>query len=227
IEYVHTYSLIHDDLPCMDDDDLRRGMKTNHIVFGEAIATLAGDGLLTTAFEAMNKDMFLYFDNEAKLKKRVRAAYEIAKGAGCNGMVAGQAADVEAEGKACSGEMLDYIHLNKTGALIIAAVRAGAHLGGADEETLAHLTEYAECLGLAFQICDDILDITGVEEEMGKKAGADAEKAKATYPSVYGLEKSYEKMRELTDNALQIMSPYYDNAEFFNDMIRELAERTK
>ena len=124
IEYVHTYSLIHDDLPCMDDDDLRRGIATNHKVYGEDIATLAGDGLLNSAFEAMYRDMFLYFDDPDALKARVRAAYEIAKGAGCTGMIAGQVADVESEGKACSPEMLDYIHLNKTAALITAAVRA-------------------------------------------------------------------------------------------------------
>ena len=135
LEYIHTYSLIHDDLPCMDDDDYRRGIPTNHKVFGEDIATLAGDGLLTTAFESMVKDMFLYFDDEMKLKRRIRAIYEIAKGAGCSGMIAGQMADVENEGKTVSKEMLDYIHINKTAAMIVAAVRAGAYLGGADYET--------------------------------------------------------------------------------------------
>ena len=128
IEYVHTYSLIHDDLPAMDNDDLRRGVPTNHNVYGDAIAILAGDGLLTSAFEAMNKDMFLYFDDTGKLKQRIRASYEIAKGAGCRGMLAGQSADIEAECRNCSKEMLDYIHINKTAAMIISAVRAGAHL---------------------------------------------------------------------------------------------------
>ncbi|MEA4922680.1 MAG: farnesyl diphosphate synthase [Eubacteriaceae bacterium] len=227
IEYVHTYSLIHDDLPCMDDDELRRGLKTNHMVYGEAIATLAGDGLLTTAFEAMSKDMFLYFDDDKELKKRARAAYEIAKGAGCSGMLAGQVADIENEGKACSGEMLDYIHINKTAALITAAVRAGAQLGGADDKTITDLTEYAENLGLAFQIADDILDIVGDEEIMGKKAGVDAGKKKATYPGLYGIEKSYERLKQLTDNALDSIADYYDNAEFFADLVRELSERTK
>ena len=171
LEYVHTYSLIHDDLPAMDDDDLRRGKPTNHKVFGEAMAILAGDGLLTSAFEAMNKDLFLYFDEPVSLKRRIRAIYEIAKGAGCKGMIAGQAADIEGEGRQCSKEMLDYIHINKTGALIIAAVRAGAHLGGADDKMLSKLTDYAENLGLAFQIADDILDVVGVEAEMGKAKG--------------------------------------------------------
>lgn len=227
IEYVHTYSLIHDDLPCMDDDDLRRGIPTNHVVYGEAIATLAGDGLLTNAFEVMQKDMFMYFDDVEQLKKRIRATFEITKGAGCSGMIAGQTADIEAEGKTCSKELLDYIHINKTGALIIAAVRAGAELGNVDEETMTNLTDYAENLGLAFQICDDILDITGDEAEMGKKTKRDIDMHKATYPSVYSLEKSYETMNQLTQNAMDSIVSYYDNAEFFNNLVIELAERTK
>lgn len=227
LEYVHTYSLIHDDLPSMDDDEMRRGVETNHIVYGEAMAILAGDGLLNTAFEIMYKDMFLYFDDTERLKKRIRAAYEIAKGAGCGGMLAGQTADIEAEGKTCTGEFLDYININKTGALIMAAVRAGAHIGRADEKTMDRLTNYAECLGSAFQISDDILDITGDEREMGKLAMKDKEKGKATYPEIYGLDESYRKVRELTDTALEIMAPYYDNAEFFNNLVINMAERTK
>ncbi len=226
IEYVHTYSLIHDDLPAMDNDDLRRGVPTNHNVYGEAIAILAGDGLLTSAFEAMNKDMFLYFDDTGKLKQRIRASYEIAKGAGCRGMLAGQSADIEAECRNCSKEMLDYIHINKTAAMIISAVRAGAHLGSADDETMERLTEYAENLGLAFQIADDILDIVGEEEQMGKKRGVDEKKNKATYPCLYGMERSRAKIRTLTEEALDIMAPYYDNAEFFTSLIKELENRT-
>jgi geranylgeranyl diphosphate synthase type II len=227
LEYVHTYSLIHDDLPAMDDDDLRRGKPTNHKVFGEAMAILAGDGLLTSAFEAMNKDLFLYFDEPVSLKRRIRAIYEIAKGAGCRGMIAGQAADIEGEGKQCSKEMLDYIHINKTGALIIAAVRAGAHLAGADEKILTNLTDYAENLGLAFQIADDILDVVGIEEEMGKAKGHDIVKQKSTYPGLYGLEQSYARVHELTTRAIEIMAPYYDNAEFFTKLILELETRKK
>ena len=134
LEYIHNYSLIHDDLPCMDNDDLRRGRPTNHKVYGEAMATLAGDGLQAAAFETMNHDMHLYFDDPAAQKKRIRASYEISKGAGCRGMVAGQVADMEAEDKNCSQEMIDYIHLTKTAALIVAAVRAGAQLGNCDPE---------------------------------------------------------------------------------------------
>lgn len=227
VEYIHTYSLIHDDLPAMDNDDLRRGIPTNHRVFGEAMAILAGDGLLTSAFEAMNKDMLLYFDNETNLKRRVKASYELAKGAGCRGMVAGQAADIEAENKQCSREMLDYIHINKTGALIVAAVRAGAHLGGADKKMLEDLTDYAEVLGLAFQIGDDILDVEGTESIMGKKANVDKNKNKSTYPCCYGLEESRKRLMELTETAKEIMAPYYDEVEFFNKLAEELAVRVK
>lgn len=227
LEYIHTYSLIHDDMPCMDDDDLRRGMPTNHKVYGEAMATLAGDGLQAAAFEAMTKDMFMYFDDPVQLKNRVRAAHEIVKGSGCRGMVAGQVADIENENKACSGEMLDYIHINKTAALIVAAIRAGAQLGGADTETLNNLTVYAENLGLAFQIADDILDVIGSEEEMGKKTGADDANNKSTYPALYGLEASKEKLMELTETAIKALEQYYDNAEFFVELAKALAVRGK
>ena len=227
IEYIHTYSLIHDDLPCMDDDDLRRGRPTNHKVYGDAMATLAGDGLLSTAFEAMNRDMLLYFDDPEALKTRIRASYEISKGAGCRGMLAGQVADIEAEDKTCSKEMLDYIHITKTAALIVAAIRAGAQLGKADAETLANLTVFAENLGLAFQICDDILDVEGSEEEMGKKAGMDIANKKATYPALYGLEESKKRLNELTETAINALSGYYDNAELFTKLAKELAVRGK
>lgn len=227
IEYMHTYSLIHDDLPAMDDDTLRRGIPTNHMVYGEAMAVLAGDGLQSAAFEAMNKDMLLYFDDQDALKKRIRASYEIAKGSGCRGMVAGQVADMESEDRLCSKEMLSYIHITKTGMLIAAAVRAGAQLGGADADTMNNLTIYAENLGLAFQIADDILDVEGTFEEMGKKPGADKVKKKSTFPQLYGLEPSKEKLNELTQNAIDVLAPYYDNAEFFTMMARKLATRGK
>lgn len=227
LEYIHNYSLIHDDLPCMDNDDLRRGRPTNHKVYGEAMATLAGDGLQAVAFETMNHDMLLYFDDPAALKKRIRASYEISKGAGCRGMVAGQVADMEAEDKNCSQEMIDYIHLTKTAALIVAAVRAGAQLGNCDPEMLAQLTIYAENLGLAFQICDDILDVIGEEEKMGKKAGMDSINKKATYPALYGLEKSKEHLEELTDTAIEALARYYDNAEVLTKLAKDLEVRGK
>ena len=227
IEYIHTYSLIHDDLPCMDDDDLRRGIPTNHKVYGEAVATLAGDGLQAAAFEAMNRDMLLYLDDTKALNRRVRSCYEIIKGSGCQGIVAGQIADMEAEYRNCSREMLDYIHLTQTSALIVAAVRAGAQLVGADTDTLEDLTVYAENLGLAFQIADDILDVIGEEEEMGKKTGVDAENKKATYPALIGLEESKKRLNELTNTAIDALKDYYDNAELFVELARVLETRGK
>jgi geranylgeranyl diphosphate synthase type II len=211
----------------MDDDDLRRGIATNHKVYGEDIATLAGDGLLNSAFEAMYRDMFLYFDDPDALKARVRAAYEIAKGAGCTGMIAGQVADVESEGKACSPEMLDYIHLNKTAALITAAVRAGAMLGNADKKMLDDLTDYAEAIGLAFQIQDDMLDVTGTVEELGKNVGMDKELSKTTYPAVHGMDASKARADELHELALDSIADYYDNAEFFINIVEALRNRRK
>ena len=227
LEYIHTYSLIHDDLPCMDDDDLRRGMATNHKVYGEATATLAGDGLQSAAFEVMYSDMMYYFDNPEAMKHRICAGYEIAKGSGCRGMISGQIADMEAENHECSPELLDYIHLTKTSALIVAAVRAGAMLGGADRDTLKNLTTYAENLGLAFQICDDILDVIGDEEKLGKHTGMDQEHGKATYPALHGIEKSKSKLEELTNNALNAIAKYYDNAEVLAKLAKDLSVRLK
>lgn len=225
IEYIHTYSLIHDDMPCMDDDELRRGLPTNHMVYGDAVATLAGDGLQSAAYEAMQRDMLLYFDNFDALKSRIRAAYEIVKGAGVTGMVAGQIADVEAENKRCSKELLDYIHITKTADMIIGAVRAGARLGSCSEEELENLTVYAENLGLAFQVCDDILDVEGDQELLGKETGHDEANSKATYPALYGMDESKKKLRELTDAAKEALAEYYDNAELFNDLAEMLASR--
>ncbi len=227
IEYIHTYSLIHDDLPAMDNDDLRRGMPTNHKVFGDGMAVLAGDGLLTTAFEIMNKDMFLCFDNLNELKKRLNASYTIAKNSGVRGMVAGQASDIDSEHKQCSNEMLEYIHINKTAALIVAAIRAGLYLGGADADMMKNMTVYAENLGLAYQIADDILDVRGNTEEMGKTAGKDAASEKITYVALNGMEASEAKLQELTMNAVSAIEEYYDNAEFFRDLVLKLENRTK
>ena len=161
MEYIHTYSMIHDDLPAMDNDDLRRGVPTNHKVYGEALAILAGDGLLTSAFEAMNKDLMLYLDDANQMAKRIRAINAIAKGAGCRGMVAGQVSDIEGENNEYSNEMLEYIHINKTGALIISAIKAGLYLGNPTKDMLSNLDIYSENLGLAYQIADDILDEIG------------------------------------------------------------------
>ena len=227
IEYIHTYSLIHDDLPAMDNDDLRRGLPTNHKVYGEALAILAGDGLLNCAFEAVTKDMMLYFDSPEKIKKRIKAANEIAKGAGCRGMIAGQVSDMEAENAPASSELLEYIHLNKTGALFTAAIKAGLYLGNPTPEMLSDFSKYSESLGLAFQIADDILDVTGTTEELGKEAGSDQKQNKNTYISINGLEAAKARLEELTTTALNSIEHYYDNAEFFNNLVIELAKRTK
>ncbi len=225
IEYIHTYSLIHDDLPAMDNDDLRRGQPTNHKVYGEALAILAGDGLLTTAFEAINKDMMLYFDEPEKMRKRINASFEIAKGAGCKGMVAGQVSDIEAETNDCSNEMLEYIHINKTAALIKSAIKAGLYLGNPSSDMLSQLDKYAENLGLAYQIADDILDVIGNPEELGKETGSDKKKNKTTYTSINGLEAAQDRLEQLTENAVEAIADYYDNAEFFRDLVLELKDR--
>ena len=225
LEYIHTYSLIHDDLPAMDNDDLRRGLPTNHKVYGEALAILAGDGLLTTAFEAISKDMMLYFDDPEKLRKRINAAYEIAKGAGARGMVAGQVSDIEAESSDCSSEMLEYIHINKTAALIKSAIKAGLYFGNPDREMLAQLDIYAENLGLAYQIVDDILDETGTVDELGKPIGSDKKKNKTTYISINGMQEAHDRLDELTEEAIEAIARYYDNAEFFRDLVLSLKVR--
>ncbi|MDR1135520.1 MAG: polyprenyl synthetase family protein [Clostridiales Family XIII bacterium] len=224
IEYIHTYSLIHDDLPSMDDDDIRRGAPTNHVVFGEAVAVLAGDGLLTSAFEAMNKDMLIYFDNPELLKRRIRASYEISKGAGCKGMVAGQIADIEAENKSASKELIDYIHLNKTAMLMVAAVKAGAYLGGADRALVSNLEAYGENIGMAFQIADDIQDAAADGHARSNSSGSDSERGIPTYPKLYGMDESRKRFTALIDNARRIIAPYYDNAEFFIEMADMVVE---
>lgn len=227
IEYIHTYSLIHDDLPSMDNDDLRRGKPTNHKVFGDAIATLAGDGLLNTAFETMIKDLYLHFDDTSKMKRRINAMYSIAKHAGVKGMVAGQVSDMEAENQDSSLEMIEYIHINKTGALLVAAVRAGLYLGGADDEMMSKMTTYAEYLGLAYQIADDILDEVGDSSNLGKNTGTDRARKKITYVSKQGLDKSRAKLNEYTENAVAAIADYYDNAEFFRALVLTLAQRER
>ena len=225
MEYIHTYSMIHDDLPAMDNDDLRRGVPTNHKVYGEALAILAGDGLLTSAFEAMNKDLMLYLDDANQMAKRIRAINAIAKGAGCRGMVAGQVSDIEGENNEYSNEMLEYIHINKTVALIISAIKAGLYLGNPTKDMLSNLDIYSENLGLAYQIADDILDEIGDPKELGKAIGSDKKQHKNTYTSLNGLEAAFARLEHLTDDALEAIAPYYDNAEFFRDLALQLKTR--
>jgi geranylgeranyl diphosphate synthase type II len=200
LEYVHTYSLVHDDLPAMDDDDLRRGKPTCHIAFGEAHAILAGDGLLTEAFR-------LLAEGAGDGARRLEAISVLAEAAGWRGMVGGQALDLEGEELTRSGQPygLDHlktIHRLKTGALLRAAVEVGAVLGGADAAQRAALRAYGEAIGLAFQIQDDILDATSTDEALGKRAGKDEGRGKITYPALLGLEGARNALREATESAL-------------------------
>ena len=196
LEMIHTYSLIHDDLPAMDNDDYRRGKLTNHKVFGDGIAVLAGCGLLTYAFQLMVQKM-----QQVKPETVLRVIEEISQAAGFAGMIAGQTADLEAEGKEISFADLKYIHAHKTGALLRASLRAGAIIGGADDEVLNQISSYAEKIGLAFQIMDDILDLVGDEKKIGKKTGSDLTNNKATYPAFFGLPKSKEMAVDLIEKA--------------------------
>ena len=215
LEMIHTYSLIHDDLPAMDDDDYRRGRLTNHKVFGDAIAILAGDGLLTLAFRAIADNAGAVGD--ARLV--CAAAADIAGAAGTQGMVGGQVVDIESEGKTITPETLEYIHMHKTAALICGALRVGAMLGGGDDAAVAAITRAGDRLGLAFQIVDDILDVEGNLAELGKTAGSDVRKKKATYPAIHGIDTSHVKARELIADGIAALAPLGPAA----DPIRALA----
>ena len=186
------------------------------------MAILAGDGLLSAAYEVMTKDMLMYMDNPVMLNRKVRACFELSKGTGVRGMVAGQVADLEAENTICSTDMLDYIHTNKTAAFIKSCMLCGAYLGGANKTKIEEAAKFGESLGLAFQIADDILDSAEASAD-----GKSEDESKSTYPSVYGIEESREKSLYLLDKAKNIMKDYYDNAEVFNfvvdDIIRKIS----
>lgn len=209
LEMIHTMSLIHDDLPAMDDDDFRRGKPTNHKVYGEDIAILAGDGLLAYAFE--------YVATQTKNvapKNVLQVIACLGRTVGAAGLVGGQVLDLESEGKSdITAETLSFIHTHKTGALLEASVVSGAILANAAAEDITRLSQYARNIGLAFQIIDDILDITATDEQLGKTAGKDLEAQKATYPSLWGLEKSQLKAQELVDSAIAQLSVYEAKAE--------------
>ncbi|MBJ6749282.1 polyprenyl synthetase family protein [Geomonas anaerohicana] len=208
MEMIHTYSLIHDDLPAMDNDDFRRGNPTNHKVYGEATAILAGDALLTEAF------ILLSNGTGGDPAARLKVIQEIAVASGSRGMVGGQVVDMESEGRHdVDLATLSYIHTHKTGALIRASVRCGAILAAASEEQFKSLTRYADAIGLAFQIADDILDVEGTTEELGKDAGSDQARGKATYPALMGLEASKARAHELVEIALDALSSFDEGAE--------------
>ena len=221
IEMIHTYSLIHDDLPALDNDNLRRGRKTNHIVYGEDIAILAGDALLNYAFEVMLSTS-LDKDNP---KKYLRAINEIAKSVGIYGMIGGQVVDVQSENIKISKEKLDYIHNNKTAAIIIGCMRAGAIIGDADDSALEKITKYAQNIGLSFQIVDDILDIIGDESKLGKKVGSDIENNNSTYPSLIGLEESKKIAKDLIKEAKLSINSIDDNGDFLCGLADYIIDR--
>ena len=221
IEMIHTYSLIHDDLPAMDNDDYRRGKLTNHKVFGEAMAILAGDALLTLAFEVILRQRGV--SNETLLF----VVNEMSKAAGAAGMVGGQALDLISEGKKIDLATLKKMHLGKTGALFKAAVRSGAKLAGATDEQLKALTSYAESFGLAFQITDDILDVTGDEKELGKPIGSDIRNNKSTYVTLTSLDEARHLANEAIADAINALDMFGNNADFLRKLVQYLSTRKK
>jgi len=221
IEMIHTATLIHDDLPCIDDSDLRRGRPTCHRAFDEATALLAGDALIIAGFEALAQQA-----QTSPADRVARVLAEVAWFTGAQGLIAGEAADIAAEAQPGSAELLDHIHLHKTAALFQATVRAGAMLAGADEEGVDAIGEYGRCFGLAFQITDDVLDAVGTAEELGKPAGADAQRAKATYPAVHGLECSRQVAAELVAAAQRQAEKLPAEREFWQELVAFLISRT-
>lgn len=223
MEMIHTYSLIHDDLPAMDDDDFRRGNPTNHKVFGEATAILAGDALLTQAFILMSSTVCATAVDPSRV---LSVIHEIALCAGSYGMVGGQVVDMESEGKHdIDLPTVQYIHTHKTGALIKASVKAGAIMGGATDQAVSAMTGYGEAIGLAFQIADDILDIEGTTEDIGKDAGSDQARGKATYPALIGLAESKRRAGELVALALESLAIFDTKADPLRKIARFIVDR--
>lgn len=222
-EMIHTYSLIHDDLPAMDDDDLRRGKPTSHKKFGEAIAILAGDALLNMAFETA---FLCRFNRRLAPKNVLEAISELAGASGASGMIGGQVLDITSENKKIGKSALSRLHEKKTGALIRASVVCGALMSGAKPEVVKSFAEYGEKAGLAFQIADDILDLTGDEKKMGKKVNKDASLFKATYPSIYGIKRSIEMAGELAEGACAALDNINGNTDMLRDIARFIVTRT-
>jgi len=223
MEMIHTYSLIHDDLPAMDDDDFRRGRPTNHKVFGEATAILAGDALLTEAFILLSSSAY---SEHISAATRLQVLNIIARCAGSMGMVGGQVVDMEAEGGDIDFPTLQYIHTHKTGALILASLQCGALLGGCSQEQFEALSRYGETAGLAFQVADDILDVIGDQEVLGKDIGSDQARGKATYPALMGLEEAKRRAQELKDMAIESLNPFDHRAEPLREIARYIVDRS-
>jgi geranylgeranyl diphosphate synthase, type II len=221
LEMLHTYSLIHDDLPALDNDDLRRGRPTCHKIFGDAIAILAGDALQTQAYEVLARV-------ECPAESRVRIIEEIARGTGTiDGMIGGQVVDLEAEQTRPTAEMLEYIHRSKTAALIAASLVSGGLYAGAKENEVKKLRGFGQAIGLAFQIVDDVLDVTQTSEQLGKTAGKDTAAQKATYPALFGVEESLRKADSLVNAALSELDSFGERAETLKELARFLVERKK
>jgi geranylgeranyl diphosphate synthase type II len=218
---MHTYSLIHDDLPALDNDDLRRGVPTCHKVFGDAIAILAGDALMTRCYQVLADVPKLSETTKISIIREIAAATGTV-----NGMIGGQVVDLESEGKPIDARVLEYIHYSKTGALLRACIRCGALAAGADAMEFHALTEFGQKIGLVFQIVDDILDVTSSSEVLGKTAGKDEKVKKATYPAFYGIEASRQKANELVASALQDIRDFGDKAESLRSLARFIVSRT-
>jgi geranylgeranyl diphosphate synthase type II len=223
VEMIHTYSLIHDDLPCMDDDDLRRGKPTSHKVFGEAVAILAGDALLTRAFHVM-AEVPAAWDGE-RLRRRLRATVILGEAAGTTGLIGGQVEDLESEGRSVDAAAIERLHRAKTGALLQACVRGAAVLGGASERDLAQLDRYGRAIGLAFQVVDDVLDATEDAQQLGKTAGKDRAAAKATYVRVHGLERARQMASELLAEAEDALAPLGERGDVLRELARLIVRR--
>jgi geranylgeranyl diphosphate synthase type II len=219
VECIHTYSLIHDDLPALDNDDLRRGLPTCHKKYGDAMAILAGDTLLTVAFELLART------EEVDNSLIVQAVIELSSAAGSTGMIGGQVVDIESEGTEVAFPVLEYIHIHKTGKLILASVRCGAILASATEEQLNSLTRYGEAIGLAFQIADDLLDVEGTDEELGKKAGMDELRGKATYPALLGISESRRRATELVEVAVKALNEFDSKADPLRSIAHKIVSR--
>jgi len=222
IEMLHAQSLIHDDLPCMDNDDFRRGKPTNHKVFGEATAVLAGDALLTFA-----PQLILQKSKNLSAETKLKLIEEYCIAAGAYGLIAGQVVDIDSEGKEITPETLEFIHTHKTADLFKLALKSGAIIAGASEEQINAMENFGQKLGFAFQICDDILDETSTFEELGKTLGKDKEAHKPTYTALFGLEKARAEVGCLLDETYAIMSKYVINSEIFNEIIDGINERAK
>lgn len=223
IEMIHTHSLIHDDLPAIDNDDYRRGRLTTHKVYGEAMGVLSGAALLNYAYETMMKA----FELDTDAAKVAKALKIMAEKTGIYGMLGGQSVDVENDGKPMEKEMLDYIYEHKTSALIEASMMAGAVLAGADDAQVGMIEKAARNVGLAFQIQDDILDVTSTSEELGKPVHSDEKNNKVTYVTLFGIEKASRQVKELSEEALQILGSLEEKNEFLNELIKKLVSRRK